>query len=236
MVRIFGRKKSKEELLDELGPIYHSYRLFGVNNKAIPKFFRNQKCKEPIILSYILNALAKTRDENPGQKASFAELFCADGYYALAAAYFGATKSIGIDNNRGKHFERANQIRDILGISNCEFLEMDVNDLDTLDPIDIVANIGGLYHVENPEQILDKSYTLASKYLIVQNVVSLATDSDNYFESPAPGWTWGSRYSKQSFTNLIYEKGWNVVDSHFNHLEGNKALTSKGSLYFLIKK
>lgn len=232
----FFKKRGKEERLNSLGKIYHSYHLFGIKNQAIPKFEKNQRCKETIILAYILLATAKVRGLDSSRKVTFAELFCADGYYALAARHLGVDRAIGIDNNKGGHFENAEKIRDILGIDNCDFIKMDVNNIDELAPVDIVANIGGLYHVSNPEEILDKSYKLASRYLIVQNVVSLATNDDEYFEAPAPNWTWGSRYSKESFTKLIERKGWNILDKHFNTLDGNKAKENKGSIYFLIEK
>ena len=48
-----------QKSLDDLGPLYHSYRLLGVKNKQRPGIFQaNQACKEPIILSYILLAAA----------------------------------------------------------------------------------------------------------------------------------------------------------------------------------
>ena len=137
---------------------------------------------------------------------TFAELFCADGYYAMAARHLGVAKSIGIDNNRDGHFEKARLIAERLRVDNCTFIEMDVNDVEDIHPFDIVANVGGLYHVENPELILEKSYSLARRFLILQTVVSLATDADDYYEAPAPGWTWGNRFSRRSFEKLIEKK------------------------------
>ena len=80
------------------------------------------------------------------------------------------------------------------------------------------------------------SYTMAKRYLIVQSVVNLATDNENYFESPAPGWTWGNRFSRKSFDKMIKELGYNVIDCHFNELEGNDRLEDRGSVYYLIQK
>jgi hypothetical protein len=57
--KLFKRAETRKSL-DDLGPLYHSYRLFGVKNQQIPGIFQpNQACKEPIILSYIVLALAK---------------------------------------------------------------------------------------------------------------------------------------------------------------------------------
>lgn len=224
--------------LQDTGPLYHSYHLFGVQNQQLPGVFeQNQVCKEPIILSYILFSLAKCR-EYMYTKVTFAELFCADGYYVMAARHLGVSESIGIDNDRDGHFTKSKLIAERLGINNCKFIQMDVNDIETLEPVDIVANVGGLYHVENPEEILEKSYALARRFLIVQTVVSLAPDAEveDYYESPAPGWTWGNRFSRSSFERVMENKGWNIVDKHFNVLEGNERLEDRGSVYYLIQK
>jgi len=66
-----------------------------------------------------------------------------------------------------------------------------VNKINELEQVDIVANLGGLYHVSNPKEIIEKSYNMAKKLLVIQSVVSMKNDDENYFESPAPGWTWG---------------------------------------------
>jgi len=222
--------------LDILGPLYHSYRLFGVENEQIEGIYApNQASKEPIILAYIMLAIAKCRTL-VNDSVSFADLFCADGYFAMAARKLGATEVLGIDDNREGHSVNLDKIAALLGLDRVEFRQMDVNEIDHLNPVDIVANIGGLYHIDNPIKILEKSYDLARKYLIIQTVVSIATNDDEYYESPAPGWHWGNRFSRASFEKLISSKGWSVLDKHFNELEGNDRLEDRGSIYFLIEK
>lgn len=222
--------------LTDLGPLYHSYRIFGVRNEQLPGIYApNQACKEPILLAYIQFAIAKYRTSR-STPVSFAELFCADGYYAMAARHFGASDALAIDNDRDGHFGKAERIAAILGIDRIAFMKMDVNDISTLPPVDIVANVGGLYHVPNPEEVLHRSYAMAKHFLIVQTVVSMATDDEHYRESPAPGWDWGNRFSRASFDALIRRTGWTVVDRHFNELEGNDRLEDRGSVYYLIRK
>ena len=225
-----------DNALSELGPLYHSYEWFGVRNEQLPGMYeKNQKSKQAIIGGYILQAIAKCRT-NLGTNVSFAELFCADGYYAMLARHFGANQSVGIDNDKDGHFGRAAQIATSLGLSGCTFIQADVNEVETPGEYDIVANVGGLYHVTNPEEVLQKSYDMAKKFLIVQTVVSLANDDKAYLEVPAPGWTWGNRYSARSFYRMIASKGWNVLDYHYNELEGNNRPEDRGSVYYLISK
>lgn len=220
--------------LKDLGELYHDYSLFGFQGSQKPGIFGpNQRCKAPIITAYIQLAIAKCR-VRMDDEVTFSELFCADGYFAMVARHLGASRCQGIDNNRDGYLSLAPTIASRLGLGGIEFLEMDVEDVGTLEPTDIVANVGGLYHVENPEEILIKSYELARRYLIVQSVVSLASRSPDYLQTPAPGWTWGSRYSRESFDAMVERLGYDIVDRHFNELEGNERPEDRGSVYYLI--
>lgn len=221
--------------LTDLGELYHEYSLFGYASTQKGGIFPlNQRCKAPIISAYLQWAIAKARN-HVDDEVTFAELFCADGYYAMLARHFGATSSTGIDNDRDKFLENAQKIAERMKITNIRFVKEDVSRIDSMAKVDIVANVGGLYHVENPKEVLAKSYAMARKYLIIQNVVSLANSNPHYFETPAPGWTWGSRFNRESFDNLIASLGYKVLDRHFNELEGNDRPEDRGSVYYLIE-
>ena len=222
--------------LTDLGPLYYNYSLLGAQNTQRGGMYAlNQLCMERIIVAYILQSLAKC-STTTSSHVSFTELFCAEGYYTMLARRFGAYVSIGVDNGRDLFFSKAPIIAKRLGLTRVKFIKADVDNAEALMPTDIVANVGGLYHVQNPEEILCKSYNLAKQYLIIQSVVSMATDSPTYFETPAPGWSWGSRYSRQSFDAMIRSKGWNILDSHWNELEGSPDPKDRGSVYYLVKK
>lgn len=226
----------KNNILRSLGPLYHDYSFFGVNNEQLPGIYAlNQKVKAPIITSYIARAIALSRNR-ASDSVSFLEMFCADGYYAMVASRLGCSRCIGIDNNRDGHFQNANQIASLLGIRNTQFIQHEITRNSDFEAADIVANIGGLYHVSDPEGILLRSYEKANKFLIVQNVISLATQDENYYEAPAPGWTWGNRYSATSFHKMMTRLFPKILDIQLNELEGNERLEDKGSIYYLIQK
>lgn len=228
--------KQVNNVLKDFGPLYHKYSLFGVDNDQLPGIYElNQKAKSPIITAYIAYTIAKSKVK-ASDTASFTELFCADGYYAMVAARLGCSFSIGIDNDRDKYFSNAKLIATRLGLTNVIFQKQEIMPTASFEPTDIVANVGGLYHVDAPEQILELSYRMATKYLIVQSVVSLSTDAEDYYESPAPGWTWGNRFSRKSFDKMIRKYCSKIVDQHFNELEGNERLEDRGSVYYLIQK
>jgi FMN phosphatase YigB (HAD superfamily) len=234
-IRMPNRKPVRLKVLDDLPPVYHSYALFGVENTQIPGIYaRNQLSKQPIILAYIQFAIAKCK-KTISDQVSFAELFCADGFFAMSAIHLGATTSYGVDNDRDDQSGVMTEIAERLGLD-VNLKKMDVADIDQLEQVDIVANVGGLYHVSNPDEILEKSYRLARRFLVVQTVVSIANSDADYFETPAPGWTWGSRYSRNSFERHLASKNWKIIDTHFNLLEGNTREEDLGSCYALVEK
>lgn len=222
--------------LRHLGPLYHDYAFFGADSVQMPGIYAaNQAAKEPILRAYLAWALAKLPPAEE-RDDSFLELFCADGYYAMLATKLGVRRSVGLDNNQDKLLDQARAVAEALEVRSVTFAQRDVRDAHQLGRFDVVANIGGLYHVEDPEAVLEMSYRMARQFLLVQTVVSLASDADDYFETPAPGLTWGCRYSRQSFDRLIDSKGWRVVDRHFNELTGNERLEDRGSVYYLVQK
>ena len=233
----FKLEKRPSNLLEEFGPLYHSYSFFGVDNKQMEGIYKlNQIAKSQIITAYIAYAIGNSVKE-VDTSISFSELFCADGYYAMVARSLGCSPCVGIDNDRDKHTKIAPLIAQKLGLDNVFFLQSSINPDSEFDSFDIVANIGGLYHTEKPQEILEMSYEMSRKYLIIQNVVSLAKHEADYFESPAPGWTWGSRYSRESFDAVITSLfGPKIVMTHFNELTGNSRLEDRGSAYYLIRK
>lgn len=227
--------RSSNNLYD-LGPLYHEYSFFGFENEQLPGIFKlNQKSKMPIILAYIAYAIAKSKADIT-ENVTFTELFCADGFYAMMASKLGCSKSIGIDSGKDEFFEKAPLIAQRLNLHNVFFYKKEILPTSIFEKTDIVANVGGLYHVDAPEKVLKLSFDMANKYLIVQSVVSLKNDDEDYFEAPAPGWSWGNRFSKKSFDKMVKKVCSNIVDYHFNELEGNDRLEDRGSVYYLIRK
>jgi len=221
----------------EIGPLYHDFSFFGASNEQLSDhFIKNQKAKAPIITAYIAYAKAMCETTKDSPNPSFTELFCADGYYTMVASRLGCSPCLGIDNNSEGHLNKAESIVEILDLQDCHFIQSEINKESFFEQTDIVANLGGLYHVSNPREILQNSFLQARQFLIVQSVVSLATDHDTYFEVPAPGWSWGCRYSRSSFHRMISELCPNIIDYHFNELPGNSRLEDRGSVYYLIKK
>jgi hypothetical protein len=215
------------------GPFYHDFRRLGLRNTQFPGLFRaNQRTKEPVITAYLLLAIARLRNRGV-DRITFAELFCADAYYTMFARAFGADAATGFDSNKRGYLDQARQVRTLLDLD-VELVCCDVHDVPETRQFSIVANVGGLYHVDDPVEVLAQSARMATDFLIVQNVVSLARTEDDYFERPAPGWTWGNRYSRRSFDALVRRLGLRIVEQDFNVLEGHELPEHRGSAYYLI--
>lgn len=218
-----------------LPPTYHDFALLGLPTEQLPGIFApNQRVKAPVLQEYILFALARLAEER--RPATFAELFCADGYYTMFARHAGAVRAVGIDSDRDGYLASGRAVLARLGLTDVELRQQDVHDLDPDERFTIVANVGGLYHLADPERVLDLSYAICERFLIVQTVVSLAHDADDYFETPAPGLPHGSRHSRASFDRVVRERGWRVLDSRFAILEANPRPEDRGCAIYLIEK
>jgi len=112
-----------------------------------------------------------------------------------------------------------------------DFYKQDVFSLDK--NFDIGICVGGLYHITDPKKLLELLNKKISKYLVVQTVVSLANEDENYFESPAPNWTWGCRFSHKYLLKMLEQTGWTILEESRNELLDNTSLSDRGSSYCL---
>jgi hypothetical protein len=66
-------------------------------------------------------------------------------------------------------------------------------------------------------------------------VVTLATDEERYFESPAPGWTWGCRFTSAGLKRMLRDSGFEILHAYENELFGNERREDRGSVYALCR-
>lgn len=214
---------------------YHDLSSLGLNVTQRPSSHAiNQAAKEPILTEYMRRAFSDIIASD--RPVTFAELFCADAYYSFLARRMGAERCDAFDDDSQGHFSGAEAINTMLGETGVTLHRTTVIDIPTDFRASVVLNAGGLYHVADPLAHLDHSYRMANDYLIVQTVITLATEDPDYIEVPAPGWTWGSRASYGFFQRAIEQRNWNLIDTTRNILTGNDRPEDRGSAYFLIAK
>jgi hypothetical protein len=70
---------------------------------------------------------------------------------------------------------------------------------------------------------------------VVQTVFHLDEHDEDYFETPAPGQTWGSRTGYDGVLAMVERAGWKILDHDRNELLGNDERSNRGSAYLLCE-
>jgi hypothetical protein len=225
-----------------LRPWYHQFGNLGIwTPQFVSGNYRySQQNKDYFILPLIDETVKRLGIVFSG-KVRIVDLFAADSYYgfhALTRSRNSTLTAVDLLQNSGEGSMRthvADQaflIAKVLGVeSRFRFLEMSVFDFN--EAVDLIINTGGLYHVENPELLLSNLNKISKGFMILQTVVHEDKNMNSFFESPAPNWTWGSRFSVQYLREMLSRTGWEILDEHFNLLEGNTDPKDRGSVYMV---
>jgi hypothetical protein len=218
---------SRDDIRLLLDPWYHDFEPLGLRTPQKGGHFRpNQAAKQPVLFGLIDQALSLCRDK--GSTLRGVELFCADGFYANYAAQRGAEEVLGVDLEPLDLAKAALMTRVLGNEGRVRFDRQNVFDLEGTYDFGICA--GGLYHLSNPEELLTLLRERIKTALVVQTVYSLEHTADDYFETPAPGWTWGCRFSHSWLLEMMRRTGWSVMATCANELGGNEKLQDQGRL------
>jgi 2-polyprenyl-3-methyl-5-hydroxy-6-metoxy-1,4-benzoquinol methylase len=98
------------------------------------------------------------------------DLGCNCGYFSLDIATRGAAHVDGIDL-RSENIAQARFLADHYGVDNVSFAVLDAADLGDDRQWDVVLNLGLLYHVTQPYELLRQTYDLCRRAAIVDTVV-----------------------------------------------------------------
>jgi 2-polyprenyl-3-methyl-5-hydroxy-6-metoxy-1,4-benzoquinol methylase len=226
------RRQAFQEELDH--PWYHDFSALGVPTRQAEGIFGpNQRAKQASLFDYIDKAIALA-----GPAPTGLELFCADGYYSHYALQRGARHMTGLDLGDEQSAGHPIQLRQAAAMTallghegRADFRRENVFDVSGVYDFAICA--GGLYHVSEPEVLLRKLVANVRAVMVVQTVYSLAEQAADYFETPAPGQTWGCRFSYGYLVAMLAEAGWTVLESAINELGGNTRPQDRGSAYAL---
>ncbi len=232
------RGRDDEFNMEPLGcPWYHDFAPLGRPTiQAEGIFGPNQAAKQNTLFYYIRRAIELCPEGR--HRPTGVELFCADGFYSHYALQHGARHMTGVDLGEPQsagdpiHLRQAQAMTSLLGHSGrADFRRQDVHDV--TGDYDFAICAGGLYHLSDPGLLLRHIHTHTHGPLILQTVYSLADRSPAYFQAPAPGWTWGCRFSVAYLMSMLRDSGWKVLDATNNELEGNTRPQDRGSIYAL---
>lgn len=241
---IFHQRLSLSEILMYYTPDwYHDFTILGLPTFQLPEDGAKeaQEDKQYIIFDYIKRAVEYIKQNfNEELPITGVELFCADGFYSNYAVQNGIDSMMGIDledlsgegGKRSSVLDQARLATKLLNNSKkAKFQKGDVFNLK--DSYDICLCLGGLYHLEDPEKLIALLKEKINKVLIVQTVVSLETEDENYFETPCPGWNWGCRFSHNYLKKMLDRNGWKIIKEDRNEIIWNQRLCDRGSSYIL---
>jgi cyclopropane fatty-acyl-phospholipid synthase-like methyltransferase len=210
-------------------PWYHDFSALGLPTPQRGGIFpANQAAKQEPIFRLLDEALQRAAVRSA--EVSVLELFCADGFYALRAAQRGARRAVGVDTDPAE-VAKARLASKLLGVTGTEFRVADV--LETPDRVSVAICAGGLYHLSEPARLLDQLRHQVSDALVVQTVYHVGRPEPDYFESPAPGWAHGCRFSYEYLLRMVARCGWRVEHAETNELLGNDRPADRGSAYLL---
>jgi predicted RNA methylase len=209
---------------------YHDFTVIGFPTPQEPGMFGpNQQAKQAPLFELIGMAIDLATQNRA--RVSGVDLFCGDGFYTNYAVTRGAASMLGVDTDE-KSLAKARVITRVLGHqTTVAFQQCDVRDVNGQYDFGICA--GGLYHISDPEALLARLRRNVRVALVIQTVYSLAVTSALYFESPAPGWTWGCRFSYPYLMAMVDRAGWSIQRALVNELPGNDRPEDRGSAYLL---
>lgn len=212
-------------------PWYHNFQPLGFPTaQKGSSYVLNQQSKQQGIFSLIDEAATYCREQGI-QNIRGVDLACADGFYTNYAAQHGIDYMEGVDINK-VDLAKARLITKILGNPHkTTFLFGDVFRLS--DTYDLGVCAGLLYHLSNPKELLTTLVSHVNSVLIVQSIISLRSESADYFVTPAPTRSWGSRFSYAYLLRIVTESGWSILTSKRGEVLGNPKLDDRGSAYIL---
>jgi SAM-dependent methyltransferase len=228
---------------------YHDFSTIGIPTS----FFRaggynlSQEDKEPILFPLIDQAcqLVKAKTTSAHSTINLIDLFCADAYYSIYALHNNLVQSaVGVDYEessgegflRGGVLNQAEMISTLCGVRDRLVLK-NGNVMTYEGKFDICLCFGGLYHIESPEELLARISDQTRHALVIQTVIpSNVDESEPFFISPAPNWTWGCRFNQKYLIQVLEKLGWEIVKTDLRPLRYNEHDWDKLSLSVLCIK
>jgi hypothetical protein len=223
-------------------PWYHDFSALGFSTPQNPirTYAVNQFIKQGVLFPWIKEAIFSLERSDCSGRLRILEYFSADSYYGLYLLNLDVATcdlfAIDLGNQSGEGKSRSYVLDQgalaarALGLEEY-FHQINDSVFDIDIACDLLLNIGGLYHVDNVVELISKSVASGAKIMIIQTVVHEDENRDSFYISPAPNWTWGSRFSKNWLKQQVLNSGWDIEKESFNLLTHNEDPMDRGSYY-----
>ena len=97
------------------------------------------------------------------------DIGCNSGWFSFDLAERGIRAVHGVDL-RPNNIAQARYLRDYFGLDNAEFEVADAMSFDETQQWDVVLNLGLLYHVTDPLELLHRTYQLCRRFAVVDTI------------------------------------------------------------------
>jgi tRNA (mo5U34)-methyltransferase len=178
-------------------------------------------------LAMMMSVLEEKLGSKDLKNADVIEFASHEGYFASHLSR-RCRKVTGYEVN-AESVAAANMIRKVYDLKNLEFIQADVNELDTskIEPADIVVVFGLMYHLENPVGVLRKAAKLARKLLLVETQTTMLDLSGSL---DAGSWRW------QSELHGIFGIVEGLVETRDGSTSDIVLVPSRNGLVWMLKK
>jgi tRNA (mo5U34)-methyltransferase len=149
--------------------------------------------------------------------ASVLDLGCSEGYFSFEFAKRGAREVLGIDA-RGRNIEKAELVRDLLGLGTCRFEIGDVTELE-LAPgsFDVTLLLGLIYHVEDPIRLVRRAAKAARRLLVLETQLTKPHAPIAYGWGTTEAWYtadfWAMKHEDPATDDLSSTRGFSLIPS-----------------------
>jgi 2-polyprenyl-3-methyl-5-hydroxy-6-metoxy-1,4-benzoquinol methylase len=159
---------TREELqvrVKELGPWTVPFRL----GHGLMTTDRRKTCDRILFRRDLINGTVTALLGEELADTTVLDLGCSAGFFSLDIAANGAKHVDGFDL-RPSNVEKARFLTEHYAVANASFTVADVDELQLDRQWDVVLNLGLLYHVTNPLQLVRQTYELCRQFAVIDTV------------------------------------------------------------------
>lgn len=116
----------------------------------------------------IINSLLRLFDTNMSDLTAI-DVGCNCGFFSLELDHLGVSSVTGVDL-REENIKQAEFIRKAMGLTNTSFLTQNLKDFSTIRKFDLVLNLGLMYHLSTPFEVMKSCYQMTNKVCVIDTV------------------------------------------------------------------
>jgi tRNA (mo5U34)-methyltransferase len=163
------------------------------------------------------------------------DIGCNCGFFTMELADRGFSASTGVDL-RTENIAQAMFARDALNVQNTSFIIGNVKDFPTDEKYDVVLNLGLMYHLSTPFEVMKKCFDITNKVCVIDSVThkepfsGYFVLSDRNINSPIEGdLSFEMQPTYRGLLETIYSAGFEYVFEVMTFVDSNIAQYSDGS-------